>query len=68
VTVLEGARIADPYLDGARFVAGLDRSGVSASPARKADPYLDGARGNEARNPYFDGARTTDVYTDGALA
>jgi hypothetical protein len=48
-------RTADPYLDGARFVAGLDRSGVSANPARKADPYLDGAR-------------TTDVYTDGALA
>jgi hypothetical protein len=61
-------RTADPYLDGARFVAGLDRTGVSASPARKADPYLDGARGNEARNPYFDGARTPDVYTDGALA
>ena len=61
-------RTIDPYLDGARFVAGLDRSGVSASPARKADPYLDGARGNEARNPYFDGARTPDVYTDGALA
>jgi len=49
------ARTIDPYLDGARFVAGLDRSGVSASPARKADPYLDGAR-------------TADVYTDGALA
>jgi len=48
-------RTIDPYLDGARFVAGLDRSGVSASPARKADPYLDGAR-------------TFDVYTDGALA
>ncbi|ABF11054.1 hypothetical protein ACUXAV_002458 [Cupriavidus metallidurans] len=61
-------RTIDPYLDGARFVAGLDRSGVSASPARKVDPYLDGARGNEARNPYFDGARTPDVYTDGALA
>lgn len=61
-------RTADPYLDGARFVAGLDRTGVSATPARTADPYLDGARGNGPRNPYFDGARTADVYTDGALA
>ena len=63
----DGARTADPYLDGARFVAGLDTKGVSASPARKVDPYLDGARGNGPRNPYFDGARSTDVYTDGAL-
>ena len=37
------ARTIDPYLDGARFVAGLDRSGVSSSPARKADVYTDGA-------------------------
>lgn len=66
----DGAKIGkfDPYTDGARTVAGLDTKGVSASPARKVDPYLDGARGNGPRNPYFDGARSTDVYTDGALA
>ncbi|SPA24799.1 conserved hypothetical protein [Cupriavidus taiwanensis] len=39
------------------MVAGLDRTGVSASPARQADPYLDGARGNSPRDPYSDGAR-----------
>ncbi|RZT36673.1 hypothetical protein [Cupriavidus agavae] len=65
----DGAKVgkADPYTDGARIVAGLDTVGVSASPARKVDPYLDGARGvNEPRSPYYDGARTRDVYTDGA--
>nr|WP_315595156.1 copper resistance protein CopQ [uncultured Cupriavidus sp.] len=67
----DGAKVgkADPYTDGARIVAGLDRVGVSASPARKVDPYYDGARGvNEPRSPYYDGARTPDVYTDGAKA
>jgi hypothetical protein len=39
----DGARTVDPYYDGARSVAGLDRSGVSADPARSVDPYLDGA-------------------------
>jgi hypothetical protein len=39
----DGARTVDPYYDGARTLAGLDRTGVSADPARKADPYLDGA-------------------------
>jgi hypothetical protein len=33
----------EPYTDGARTLAGMDRSGVSAPPARQADPYLDGA-------------------------
>ncbi|WP_035878996.1 hypothetical protein, partial [Cupriavidus sp. amp6] len=42
----DGTRVgkADPYTDGARIVAGLDRSGVSGSPARSVDPYTDGAR------------------------
>jgi hypothetical protein len=65
----DGAKVgkADPYTDGARIVAGLDRTGVSASPARKVDPYYDGARSvNAPRNPYYDGARTRDIYTDGA--
>ena len=48
---------ADPYTDGARTVAGLDRSGVSAAPARSVDPYTDGARVGKA-----------DPYTDGAIA
>ncbi|SPA49894.1 conserved protein of unknown function [Cupriavidus taiwanensis] len=39
------------------MVAGLDRTGVSASPARKADPYLDGAPGNSPRAPYSERAR-----------
>ncbi|MGO4329125.1 hypothetical protein AB4Z48_18630 [Cupriavidus sp. 2TAF22] len=39
----EGARQVDPYTDGARTVAGLDRSGVSSDPARSVDVYLDGA-------------------------
>ena len=52
----DGAKVgkADPYTDGARIVAGLDRTGVSASPARKVDPYYDGARSvNAPRNPYY---------------
>lgn len=40
----DGTRSADPYTDGARFVAGLDKVGVSAAPARTFDPYQDGAR------------------------
>ncbi|AZG15909.1 copper resistance protein CopQ [Cupriavidus pauculus] len=67
----DGAKVgkADPYTDGARIVAGLDRVGVSASPARSADPYYDGARSvNQPRNPFYDGARTRDIYTDGANA
>ncbi|QBY53294.1 hydroxyquinol 1,2-dioxygenase [Cupriavidus oxalaticus] len=39
----DGARSFDPFTDGARMLAGLDRTGVSAAPARSADPYLDGA-------------------------
>jgi hypothetical protein len=39
----DGARNVDPYTDGARIVAGMDRTGVSADPARTVDPYLDGA-------------------------
>ncbi|WP_354681766.1 copper resistance protein CopQ [Cupriavidus necator] len=69
---LDGARGNDrrnPFYDGAnaaeshpdlKVVAGLDRTGVSASPARKADPYLDGARGNSPRDAYSDGARTAN--------
>ncbi len=36
-------------------IAGMDRTGVSASPARQFDVFADGAR-----------ARTFDLYTDGA--
>lgn len=67
----DGAKVGkvDPYTDGARIVAGLDRVGVSASPARKVDPYYDGARSvNQPRNPFYDGARARDIYTDGANA
>ncbi|MCY0855052.1 hydroxyquinol 1,2-dioxygenase [Cupriavidus sp. D39] len=39
----DGARAVDPYIDGARTLAGMDRTGVSADPARSVDPYLDGA-------------------------
>ncbi|RLK28728.1 hypothetical protein C7417_5621 [Cupriavidus plantarum] len=41
----DGARNVEPYFDGARaaFVAGRDRTGVSAEPGRSVDPYLDGA-------------------------
>jgi hypothetical protein len=56
---VDGARVgkADPFTDGARTVAGLDRTGVSASPARTADPYLDGARQGKF-----------DTFTEGANA
>jgi len=81
----DGAKIGkvDPYTDGTHIVAGLDRSGVSASPARSADPYTDGAKTGKF-DPYTDGthtvagldrssvsaspARSTDPYTDGAVA
>ena len=45
-TFTDGARAGkfDAYTDGARKVAGLDKTGVSAEPARSFDPYLDGAR------------------------
>ncbi|KJK14113.1 copper resistance protein CopQ [Burkholderiaceae bacterium 16] len=67
----EGARVgkADPYSDGARIVAGLDRTGVSSSPARSRDVYSDGARTGKF-DPFTEGARVgkADPYTDGALA
>lgn len=55
-TFTDGARAGktDPFSDGARTVAGLDKVGVSAEPARKADPFVDGARNAD---PYTDGAR-----------
>ena len=55
----DGARsgLADPYTDGARTVAGLDRTGVSGTPARSADPYTEGARIGKF-----------DVFTEGANA
>ncbi|EHP42916.1 hypothetical protein OR16_11718 [Cupriavidus basilensis OR16] len=54
----DGARAGkfDPYTDGA-LVAGLDRSGVSATPARSFDAYTDGARSGKV-----------DVFTEGANA
>lgn len=39
----DGARGADPFTDGANAVAGLDRTGVSATPEHSVDPYSDGA-------------------------
>lgn len=33
----------DPFTDGARKLAGMDRTGVSAEPGHHVDPYLDGA-------------------------
>jgi len=41
----DGAKAApfDPYSGGARSVAGLDRTGVSAEPSRSFDVYTDGA-------------------------
>jgi len=55
-TFTDGARSgkADPFTDGAR-IAGLDRSGVSATPARGFDPYTEGARSGKA-DPYTEGA------------
>ncbi len=79
----DGARTGkfDPYTDGARIVAGLDRIGVSAAPARSVDQFTDGARAGKF-DPYTDGARivagldrtgvsasparNADPYTDGA--
>ncbi|WP_420994160.1 hypothetical protein ACKI2N_009390 [Cupriavidus sp. 30B13] len=57
----DGARAGkfDTFTDGARTVAGLDRSGVSATPARSGN-----------RDAFTDGARTGkfDVFTEGANA
>ncbi|MGO4827919.1 copper resistance protein CopQ, partial [Cupriavidus sp. 2KB_15] len=59
------------YTEGARIVAGLDRVGVSASPARNGsrDAFTDGARSGN-RDAFTDGARTGkfDVFTEGANA
>lgn len=54
----EGARVgkADPFVDGARTLAGLDRSGVSAAPARSFDTYSEGSRAGKF-DPYGEGAR-----------
>ena len=61
----DGARAgkADPFTDGARTgkldpftVAGLDRSGVSASPARSFDTFTEGSRTGKF-DPYGEGAR-----------
>ena len=54
----DGARSGklDTFTEGAR-IAGLDRTGVSASPARRFDTYTDGARSGKV-----------DVFTEGANA
>ncbi|AOY95975.1 hypothetical protein BKK79_30380 [Cupriavidus sp. USMAA2-4] len=41
-------RSHDVFTDGARKVAGLDRSSVSSEPARSFDPYQEGARARTA--------------------
>ncbi|WP_042880156.1 hypothetical protein [Cupriavidus necator] len=81
----DGARAskADPYVDGARTVAGLDRGSVSTSPARSFDTFTEGSR-TGSLDPYSEGARTVaglgrssvstaparsfDPYADGAHA
>ncbi|MCO4889346.1 copper resistance protein CopQ [Cupriavidus sp. WGtm5] len=57
----DGARISnrDGYTDGARIT---NRDGYIAT--RKVDPYLDGARGNDRRNPFYDGANAADSHPD----
>ncbi|MBB2919667.1 hypothetical protein [Cupriavidus alkaliphilus] len=54
----DGARAgkADPFTDGARTVAGLDRSGVSATPGRSFDAFTEGSRAGKF-DPYGEGAR-----------
>ncbi|NUO86718.1 MAG: hypothetical protein HOQ37_11525 [Cupriavidus sp.] len=54
----DGARTgkADPFTDGARTIAGVDRSGVSASPARSFDTFTEGSRTGKF-DPYGEGAR-----------
>ena len=54
----DGARTgkADPFTDGARTVAGLDRSGVSATPGRSFDTFTEGSRAGKF-DPYGEGAR-----------
>lgn len=54
----DGARTgkADPFVDGARTVAGLDRGGVSAAPARSFDTFTEGSRAGKF-DPYGEGAR-----------
>ncbi|SCB27138.1 hypothetical protein [Cupriavidus alkaliphilus] len=54
----DGARTgkADPFTDGARTVAGLDRSGVSATPGRSFDAFTEGSRAGKF-DPYNEGAR-----------
>ncbi|SPS01113.1 hypothetical protein [Cupriavidus taiwanensis] len=54
----DGARTgkADPFTDGARTVAGLDRSGVSATPGRSFDTFTEGSRAGNF-DPYGEGAR-----------
>ncbi|WP_420992997.1 hypothetical protein ACKI2N_022650 [Cupriavidus sp. 30B13] len=64
----DGARSgkADPFTEGAR-IAGLDRAGVSATPARSFDPYTEGARAGKA-DPYTDGARIAGLDRSGVSA
>jgi hypothetical protein len=54
----DGARAgkADPFGDGARTVAGLERGGVSASPSRSFDTFTEGSRAGSF-DPYGEGAR-----------
>jgi len=57
----------DPYAGRTFTVAGLERNGVSASPARSFDSYTDGARSvQEPRDPYTDGAAKFSPGDDGA--
>jgi hypothetical protein len=47
----------DPFAAGALFVAGMDRTGVSAAPARSLDPYTDGGQ-IDKHDPFTDGTHT----------
>lgn len=67
ISLTVGAALAGNAHAADARVAGMDRTGLSVSPARTVDVYTDGAR-NGPRDPYTDGARIgeRDPYTDGA--
>lgn len=68
MVLVTGAALPGSYAHAADVViAGMDRAGVSASPARQFDVFADGARARTF-DLHSDGARggRYDPYTDGA--
>lgn len=64
-------RNADPYSDGARFVASSHAGDRYGYEFRSADPYTDGARtiaGLDRSGVSASPARSFDPYNDGAHA